>query len=141
MDPVALAHLATENLVPALPFIYVGKDVVAAKVGDMLLEKGIEKLGSKYINKAKILYDKFRAKGSGPVEVALKELFQNPENIKAKEELQQEILKLLMKDQNLAREIELTINLNVESINNFALGNYNTFFNFETPSGDEYIKS
>ncbi len=143
MDPVALsqlAHQATDILAPALPFIYAEKDVVTAKVHDMVLEKGFEKMGSKFKNKAKILYDKIRSKGSEPLEVALEELSQNPEDSKAREELQQEILKLLREDQNLAREIELTINLNVENIKNLAAGNYNTFFNFETPSGEEYIK-
>ena len=47
---------------------------------------------------------------------------------------------MLMENPDLAREIELTINLNVENIDQLAVGNYNTFFNFETPSGDEYIK-
>ncbi|WP_197074588.1 tetratricopeptide repeat protein [Methanosarcina sp. WH1] len=67
----------------------------------------------------------------------------NSEDPAAKEDLQQEILKLLRKNPDLAREIEVTINLNIENIENidqFAVGNYNTFFNFETPSGDELIK-
>lgn len=140
MDPVVLAHQATDILAPALPFIYAEKDVVAAKVHDMVLEKGIEKWGSKFIDKAKAVFDKIRSKGNETVEVALEELSKKPEDSRAKEELQQEILKLLTEDKNLAREIELTINLNVENINHLALGNYNTFFNFETPSGDKYIK-
>jgi hypothetical protein len=41
------------SLCPALPFIYAEKEVVTAKVHDMLLEKGIEKLGSKSINKTR----------------------------------------------------------------------------------------
>jgi hypothetical protein len=74
------------------------------------------------------------------LEIALKEVFQNSEDPKAKEELQQEILKLLRGDPDLAREIELTINLNVEKVDQLAVGNYNNFFNFETPSGEELIK-
>ena len=140
MDPVALAHQATDILAPALPFIYAEKDVVAAKVHDMVLEKGFEKMGSKFKTKAKILYDKIRSKGSEPVEVAFEELSENPEDSKAKKELQQEILKLLREDQNLAREIELTINFNVGNVDLLALGNYNNYFKFETPSGEEYIK-
>jgi len=140
MDPVALAHQATDILAPALPFIYAEKDVVAAKVHDMVLEKGFEKMGSKFKNKAKILYDKIRSKGSEPVEVALEELSRNPEDSKAKEELQQEILKLLREDQNLAGDIELAINFNVGNVDLLAWGNYNNYFKFETPSGEEYIK-
>ncbi len=77
---------------------------------------------------------------SESLEIALREVSKNSEDPKAKEELQQEILKLLRGDPNLAREIELTINLNVENIDQLAVGNYNNFFNFETPSGDELIK-
>lgn len=140
MDPISLAHQATDILVPALPFIYAERDVVTAKVHDMLLEKGIEKLGSKSLNKAKAVFDKIRSKKSKPIEIALEKLSKNSENTIAKEELQQGILKLLSEDRDLARKIDLTINLNVENINHLALGNYNTFFNIETPSGDEYIK-
>ena len=85
MDLVALAHQATEILAPALPFIYAERDVVAAKVHDMVLEKGLEKAGSKFIDITKILYDKIRSKGSKPVEIALEELSKNPENSKARE--------------------------------------------------------
>lgn len=140
MDPISLAHQATDLLAYALPFIYAEKGVVAAKVQDMLLEKGIEKLGSKSMNKAKDVFDKIRSKKSKPIEIALEKLSKNPKDTIAKEELQHEILKLLMEDQPLARKIDFTINLNVENINHLALGNYNTFFNIETPSGDEYIK-
>ena len=70
----------------------------------------------------------------------LQKLSRNSEDPKAKEELQQEILKLLRENPDLAREIEVTININVENIDQFAVGNYNNFFNFENPSGDEYIK-
>jgi hypothetical protein len=58
MDPVALSqlsHQVTEILAPALPFIYAERDAVAAKVHEILIEKGIEKAGSKYIHKIKNL--------------------------------------------------------------------------------------
>ncbi len=140
MDLISLAHQATDVLAPALPFIYAEREVVTAKVHDMLLEKGIEKLGSKSLNKAKIVFDKIRLKKSKPIEIALEKLSKNSEDTIAKEELQQGILKLLSEDRDLARKIDLTINLNVENINHLALGSYNTFFNIETPSDDEYIK-
>lgn len=140
MDLISLAHQATDVLAPALPFIYAEREVVTAKVHDMLLEKGIEKLGSKSLNKAKIVFEKIRLKKSKPIEIALEKLSKNSEDTIAKEELQQGILKLLSEDRDLARKIDLTINLNVDNINHLALGNYNTFFNIETPSGDEYIK-
>lgn len=44
MDLVVLAHQATDILNLASPFIYAEKDVVAAKVHDMIFEKGIEKV-------------------------------------------------------------------------------------------------
>ncbi len=58
MDLAALAQQATDILVPALPFIYAGKDAVVDKVKDMLLEKGIEKLGSKSGDRAKLCWRK-----------------------------------------------------------------------------------
>ena len=107
---------------------------------DMLLEKGIEKLGSEGGKRAKALLDKISPKMSASLEKALTKVSKNSEDPKAKEELQQEILKLLREDPDLAREIELTINLNVENVDQLAVGNYNNFFNFETPSGEELIK-
>ncbi|RXA21833.1 hypothetical protein EQO05_00935 [Methanosarcina sp. MSH10X1] len=132
MDPIALAQQTTDILLPALPFIYAGKGVVTDKVKDMLLEKGIEKLGSKSIDKAKALFDKIRSKKSEYVEIALEDLSKNLEDPKAQNELQQGILKLLTEDQNLAKEIEsIVINLNIEKINQFTVGNHNTPINFE----------
>jgi len=135
MDPVAIAQHATEILAPALPFIYVGRDVVVDKVKDMLLEKGIEKIGYKTIDRAKALLDKIKSKRSESLEIVFDEVSKNSEDPKVKEELQQEILKLLTENPDLAKEIDFIINLNIENVNNLALGNYNNFFNFETPSG------
>jgi len=122
MDLAALAQQAINILVPAMPFVYVGKDAVVDKVKDMLLEKGIEKLGSKSMDRAKALFDKIKSQKSESLEVALREVSTNSEDPKAKEELQQEILKLLRGDPNLAREIERTINLNVENVDQLAVG-------------------
>jgi hypothetical protein len=155
MDLIALAQQATDILVPYLPFIYAGGIAVAGKgkemlfeggkavvdkSKDLLLEKGIEKVGSKGWKKSRALFEKISPKMSETLEKALTKVSENSENPEAKEELQQEILKLLRGDPNLAREIELTINLNVENVDQLAVGNYNNFFNFETLSGDECIK-
>ncbi|AKB74509.1 hypothetical protein MSLAZ_1248 [Methanosarcina lacustris Z-7289] len=150
MDSVtleAIARQAAVILAPALPFIYEGSKAVVTKgtdvLGDMLYEKAFEKIGSKYGKKAKSLLEKISPKMTESLRKTLTKVSQNSEDPKAKEELQQEILKLLRENPDLAREIEVTINLNIENIENidqFAVGNYNTFFNFETPSGDEFIK-
>lgn len=141
MDPVVLAHQATDILSLALPFIYAGKDAVEARVGDMVLEKGIEKLGSKYINKARILYDKFRAKGSETVEVTLEELSKNPEDPKAREDLQQEILKLLSEDRNLAREIEnIIININAKNNDQVTIGNNTSPYYLKNKCNNMYVQ-
>lgn len=138
MDLIALAQQATNILLPALPFIYAGKDVVTDKVKDMLLEKGIGKLGAKSIDRAKVLLDKIRSKESESIEKAFNELSQNPEDLKAKNELQQEILKLLIANPGLAKEIELTINFDVENINQFAVGDHNTLINFDNSSKQKF---
>jgi hypothetical protein len=138
MDLTALAQQATNILLPALPFIYAGKDVVTDKVKDMLLEKGIEKLGAKSIDRAKALFDKIRSKESESIEKAFNELSQNPEDLNAKNELQQEILKVLTKNPDLAKEIELTINFDVENINQFAMGDHNTLINFDNSSKQKF---
>jgi hypothetical protein len=158
MDPVALAQQATDILAPYLPFIYAGgiaavgkgKDMlleggkaIVDKSKDMLLEKGIEKVGSQGWNKSRALLAKMSPKMSPKMSASLKKVLtkvsENSRDPKAKEELQQEMLKLLKENPDLAKEIELTINLNVENVDQLAVGNYNSFFNFETPSGDELI--
>jgi len=155
MDPAALAQQATEFLIPYLPFIYAGgkaaadksKEMlveggkaVAGKSMDMLLEKSIEKVSPELMDRAKSLLKKLSPRMSDSLEKALIRVSENSEDPKSKEELQQEILKLLKENPDLARDIEFTINFNVENIDQFAVGNYNNFFNFGTPSGDEYLK-
>ncbi|WP_440955461.1 tetratricopeptide repeat protein [Methanosarcina sp. Mfa9] len=147
MDLAILAQQATDILVPTLsslclagkPVVEKGKEVL----GDMLYEKTLEKVGSKSGKRAKSLLEKISPKMTASLEKALTKVSKNSEDPKAKEELQQEILKLLMENPDLAREIEFTINLNIENLENYgqlAVGNYNNFFNFESPSGDEFIK-
>jgi tetratricopeptide (TPR) repeat protein len=126
--------------VSALPSIYVGGKTIVDKTKDILLERGIEKVGYESGKRAKALLDKVNPKMSASLENALKSVSKNSEDLKAKEELKSEILKLLMKDADLAREIEITVNLIVENVDQLVVGNYNNFFNFGTPSGNEYIK-
>jgi hypothetical protein len=150
VDPVTfetVSKQAAAILYLALPFIYRGGEVVAEKSkdmflkkGDTLLEKGIEKLGSEIMDRAKSLLDKINPEMSESLEKAIKNVSKNSEDSKAKEELQQEMLKLLRENPNLVKEIELIINLNVENIDQFAVGSYNNFFNFRIPSGDEFIR-
>lgn len=141
MDPIALAHQATNIILPFLPTIYAGKDVVIDKTKDMILERGLEDLGSKFRDSAISLLDKIRSKKNETIETALEDLSKNSVDPKAKDELQQGILKLLIEDPELAREIEpIIINFNMETVNQLAIGHYNTFFYFANPSGDEYIK-
>jgi hypothetical protein len=145
MDPAALAQQATNILVPAFsalciagkPAVDKGKEVLV----DMIYEKAFEKLGSESGKRAQALLENISPKMSESLKKALTKVFENSADPKAKEELQQEILKLLKENPDLVREIEpIVINVNVENIDQFALGNYNNFFNFKTPSGDELIK-
>jgi hypothetical protein len=55
--------------------------------------------------------------------------------------LQEEILKLLRKDPNLAREIELivNINLNIDLVKQIVFGNNNSILNLEGLKGEELI--
>jgi hypothetical protein len=105
----------------------------------MLLEKGIEKLGAKSIDRAKVLFDEIRSKESESIEKSLKELSQNPEDLNAKNELQQEILKLLIKNPDLVKKIEpIIININVENITQFASGDHNTLINIDNSSPHKF---
>ncbi len=155
MDPVTLAQLAqqaTEILVPALPALYVaGKPVVdkgKEVLENLLYEKAFEKIGSKGMERAKgkerakALVDKIRLKKSESLEAVLKEVSKNPEDPKAKEELQQEILKLLRKEPDLAREIALivNINLNIDLVKQIVFGNNTLILNLEGSKGEELIK-
>jgi hypothetical protein len=78
------------------------------------------------------MLEKISPKMSESLKKALTKVSENSEDPKAKEKLQQEILKLLRENPDLAREIEIIITFNVENIEQFAMGNYNTFFNFGT---------
>jgi ATP/maltotriose-dependent transcriptional regulator MalT len=144
MDPAALAQQVTNILVPTFSALCVagkpafdkGKEVLV----DLIYEKAFEKLGSEGGKRAQVLLEKISPKMSESLKKALTQVFKNSKDPKAKEELQQEILKLLIENPDVAREIELNINLNVENVDQLTVGNYNTFFNFKTPSGDELIK-
>jgi hypothetical protein len=141
----ALAQQATNILVPAFSALCIARKPVFDKgkevLVDMIYEKAFEKLGSEGGKRAQALLEKISPKTSESLKKALKKVFENSEDPKAKEELQQEILKLLIENPELVREIEpIVINFNVENIDQLALGNYNNFFNFKTPSGDELIK-
>jgi hypothetical protein len=144
IDPAVLAQQATGILVPALsvlciagkPVVDKGKEVLV----DMIYEKAFEKLGSEGGKRAQALLEKISPKMSDSLKKVLTNVSENSKDPKAKEELQQEILKLLRENPELAREIEFIITFNVENIDQLAVGNYNTFFNLGTPSGDEYIK-
>src|SRR5690606_38734631 len=105
MDLAFLAQQATNILAPALPFIYAGGKAVVDKSKDMLLEKGIEKLGSESWKRAKTLLDKISPKMGESLEKALKKVSESPDDPKAKEELKQEILKLLRENPDLVKEI------------------------------------
>ncbi|WP_292390116.1 hypothetical protein [Methanosarcina sp. UBA5] len=147
MDPAALAQLAqqaTNILVPALsalciagkPAVDKGKEVLV----DMMYEKAFEKLGSESGKRSQALLEKISPKMNVSLEKALTKVLRNSHDPKAKEELQQELVKLFEENSDLARDIEIIINFNVENIDQFVVGNYNDFFNFKTPSGDELIK-
>ncbi|HHV24351.1 MAG TPA: tetratricopeptide repeat protein, partial [Methanosarcina sp.] len=139
-----LAALLTNSLVSALSDLCVAGIPVANKGKDvlenMLYEKTFEKLGSASGRKAQALLEKICPNMGASFKKAFTKVSENSEDPKAKEELQQEILKLLRENPDLVKKIETIINLNVENIDQLAVGNYNNFFNFETPSGDEYIK-
>lgn len=144
MDPVALANQVTDILVPALPFIYTKGRAVVDKDKEVLMEmfykKIAEKKGSKVGINAKVLLNKISSKASGSLEKALIKVSENSDDPKAREEAQQEILKLLLENPDFAREIEPVASLNVENIDQLETGNYNNFFNFENPSSYEYMK-
>jgi hypothetical protein len=106
----------------------------------MIYEKAFEKLGSESGKRAQALLEKISPKMSASLEKALIIVSRNPDDPKAKEELQQEILKLLIENPVLAKEIELTTNLDVEHIDQFIVENYNNIFNIGTKSMEESIK-
>ncbi len=157
MDLAILAQQATDIIVPALPFIYAGGKTVAdkgkdmlieggkvavEKSKDMLLEKGIEKLGSEGGKRAKALLEKISPKMSESLEKELIRASKNSEDPKAKEELQQEILKLLVENPDIAREIEIIVNINlkIDLVKQLVFGDNNLILNLEGVQGEELIK-
>jgi hypothetical protein len=110
------------------------------KVAEKVADKALDKVSDGVLNKAEKILSKLNLKKNPKLEESAKQVARDPEDPKAKEELQQEILKLLRENPDIAREIEFTINFNIENIDQFAVGNYNNFFNFVAPSSDEFIK-
>jgi hypothetical protein len=147
MDPAALAQLAqqaTNILVPALsalciagkPAVDKGKEVLV----DLIYEKAFEKLGSESGERAQALLEKISPKMSASLKKALTKVLKNSQDPKAKEEIQQEILKLLMENPGLVKEIEpIVINFNVENVDQLTVGNGNSSINFKNTSGDVYF--
>lgn len=142
MDPAILAQQATDILAPALPLIYAGRKAIVDKSKDMLLEKCIEKLGSESGKRAKALLEKISPKMSESLEKTLTKVSKNSEDTKAKEELQQEILKLLRENPDLAREIKLIVNVNIDIdvVKQLISGDNNLILNLEDVKGEELIK-
>lgn len=149
MDPAALAQLAqqaTNIIVPALsalciagkPAVDKGKEVLT----DMIYEKAFEKLGSESGKRAQAMLEKMSPKMSASLEKALTKVSRNPDAPKAKEELQQEILKLLNKDPDLAREIKLIVNVNIDIdvVKQLIFGDNNLILTLEGVKGEELIK-
>ncbi|WP_155398089.1 hypothetical protein [Methanosarcina barkeri] len=106
----------------------------------MIYEKAFEKLGSESGKGAQALLEKISPKMSSSLEKALTKVLINSKDPKAKEELQQEILKLLMKNPGLIKEIEpIVINVNVENIDQLALEN-NPSIKIKDTTGDIYLE-
>ena len=149
MDPAALAQLAqqaTDILVPALSALCIAGKPVADKgkevLVDMIYEKTFEKLGSEGGKRAQALLEKISPKMGASLEKALIKVSRNSNDPKAKEELQQEILKLLRENPDLAREIELIVNINIDIdvVKQLIFGNNNLILNLEGVKGEELIK-
>lgn len=146
MDLVALAQQATDILIPALSALGIaGKPVVdrgKEVLWDMIYEKAFEKLGKESAERATLLLKKINPKIGSSLEKAIKKVSGNPEDSVAKEDLQQEILKLLKDNQDLAREIELIVNINIkiDVVKQLVLGNNNLILNLEGIKGEELIK-
>lgn len=146
MDLVALSQQATDILVPALsalciagkPIAYKGKEVL----GEMIYEKAFEKLGKESAERATLLLKKINPKIGSSLEKAIKKVSEKPEDSAAKEDLQQEILKLLNENYDLAREIELIVNINIkiDVVKQLVFGNNNLILNLEGIEGEELIK-
>jgi len=146
MDPAALAQQATNILIPALsalciagkPAVDKGKEVLV----DMIYEKAFEKLGSESGKRAQAVLEKINPKIGSSLEKALTKGLRNPHDPRAKEELQQEILKLLVENPDLAKEIELIVNVNIDIdvVKQLIFGDNNLILNLEGVKGEELIK-
>ena len=139
MDPSTLAQHVTLILAPALPYIYTGGKAVVNKAAEMLLEEGVKKFGSEGLERANTFLKKLSPKMSASLEKALINVSKNSNDPKAQEELQQEILKLLKESLDLAKEIENVV-INIENVDQLAVGNNNSFINFKTNSGNQYVQ-
>lgn len=149
MNPLTLetiAQQATNILLPALPFLTLaGKSAVdkgKEVLEDMAYEKVIEKLGSESGKRAKALLEKISPKMTASLEKALTKASRNSEDPKAKGELQQEILKILRENPDLAREIEIIVNINlkIDLVKQLVFGDNNLILNLEGVQGEELIK-
>ena len=145
MDPASLTQLAQQAtliLSPALPFIYAGGKTVVNKTGDILLEKGIEKVSYSSLKRANTLLKKISPKMSSSLEKALINVSKNSRDPKAKEDLQQEILKLLKENSDFSKEIELivNVNINIDLVKKIIFGDGNIILNLEDVKGEELIK-
>lgn len=146
MGPAAIAQQATDILVPALSALCIAGKPVADRgkevLGDMIYEKVFEKLGKESAERATLLLKKINPKIGSTLEKAIKKVSGNPEDSVAKEDLQQEILKLLKDNQDLAREIELIVNINIkiDVVKQLVFGNNNLILNLEGIEGEELIK-
>jgi len=145
VDLVALAQQATDILVPALSALCIAGKPVADRgkevLGDMIYEKAFEKFGSAGGKKAKALLEKINPKMSASLEKTLLRVSDNSEDPKAKEDLQQEILKLLRENPEITKEIEhIIININPENVDQLTVGSGTSSFYFKNTSGDQYIQ-
>ena len=99
MDLPDLASKVTGILVSAAPYLI-------DKVENVALNEGIKKLGYTAIAKLNAVFEKIRSKENESIKTAVDKLSNNQDDQDAKNELQQEILKLLKEDPNLVREVE-----------------------------------
>lgn len=146
MDLAVLAQQTTDILVPALSALCIAGKTVADKgkevLEDMIYEKVFEKLGKESAERATLLLKKINPKIGSSLEKALKKISGSPEDSAAKEDLQQEILKLLKENPDLAKEIELIVNINIkiDVVKQLVFGNNNLVLNLEGIKGEELIK-
>jgi tetratricopeptide (TPR) repeat protein len=114
------------------------------KVAEKVADKALDKVSDGVSNKAEKILAKLNLKKNPKLEESAKQVAKDPKNPKAIADLQQIIREILDKNPELAREIQLTINYDIDfeiqNIGQFATGNYNNFYNFESPSGEEYLK-